>query len=245
MMSQGKSDFRKRMCLVATAAIVAAAAGLTGCGKEEEAAAPPPPAPKPVVTVDPLADVVLDPRVEFPKERAPNEPGLAKAIGNLASAIAAGDAESMKPLLDEASAALLDEMVDRGVWEESTSNIEVVRIAALEGGAGGAKVGLAVQDPKGAYLLAWEGLQRGSDWVFSGLAVDAPSVGRASELDGVALATDPLPVPGADGDLTLEELEARRRAEEREQAERGGNRRGSRSSGSSGGGRGRGPFSPG
>ncbi len=177
---------------------IGGACALGGCDKP--APPPPPPAaPAPVQTPAPqqasLESVELDPRVQFPEERLPYDQALAEAVGTLASAIARGDDEAMSRLLDPPAEAVLAELVERGEWESQTKGIELVRIVALEGAEADAKVGLAVQDPKGAYLMAWEGRRAGDAWIFTGLATTEQTAARASDLDGVALSEEAVPEP--------------------------------------------------
>jgi len=183
---------------------------LTACGGEneqsnanDEANQRPAPAPR----VDPMAGLEMDPRVQFPRERAPATPELAQSVAALASAIAAGDADRLRELVDPPTAAVLDELVGTGAWQEETGAIEVGRVVALESQEESAKVGLAVQDPRGAYLLGWEGSNLRGGWVFTGFAVQgAPEASRAAQLDGAALAEAALPELGPERDLTPEEF---------------------------------------
>lgn len=201
---------------------------LAGCGGEEQAEAPQQ-APRPtqqVERVDPFEDLELDPRVEFPRSREPASPEQAQAVADLASAIASADEDRLRGMLNEPARAVLDTLIENGQWGQAVQGIEMVRVVALDGEGASTRVGLAVQDPQGAYVLAWEGAPANGSWQWTGLAVDAPQAERASELDGLALAEAPVPEPGANEDLTLEEIRARRAEDRPEQRD---SRRGRRS----------------
>ncbi len=195
------------------AACLAGVAGvsLTACGgdknDQQSQLDQPRERPEPRPRVDPMAELDIDPRVQFPEQRAPATRELAQAVADLASAIAAGDADRLRQLVDAPTEAVLDELVESGAWEEETGDIEVVRVVNLESEEGVAKVGFAVQDPRGAYLLGWEGSELRGGWVFTGFAVDgAPEAARAAELDGAALVEAALPEPGPESAANPEEL---------------------------------------
>jgi len=192
------------------------AAPLGGCGgeKQEEQAAAPAPRPAPIEPADPLAGVELDERVEFPPQRAPESPELAEAIADLANALAAGDADRFAQRLTEPAEAVLRDLEQRGDWGSATASIETVRVVAVDARESFANLGLAVQEPEGAYVLAWQGEPGMQGWRFSGMAIAPRSAALASELDGVDLIELPVPAPGADDELTVDELRAKRKAEE-------------------------------
>ena len=163
---------------------LACAAGLSGCSEEPEpqqtrVAAPPPP---PQVT---LADLTIDPRVQFPEERWPSTPELAQAVASLASGIAAGDREMIAARLAPESEAILDLLASSGDWDRATSDIEIVRVCILNESSDGATVelGLGVQDEAGAYLLAWEGRDESGEWRFAGVEAELVTAPTALGLD--------------------------------------------------------------
>jgi hypothetical protein len=208
----------RRDSILALSVSLALGGVLASCGEgeDDQQAAAPAPRPAPVERVDPLEGVELDPRVEFPEQRVPESPDLARAIADMANALAQGDADAFARRLTDPAIAVLDDLQTRGEWGSATSGIETVRVVAVEAGESSARLGLGVQDPDGAYLLAWEGLARNGDWAFTGLPVESRSASRAADLDGVDLAELPIPQPGADDELTVEELRAKRRAAERD-----------------------------
>ncbi len=209
----------------------------TACSKEEEAPAPQPVQRKAVVKqVDPLENLQLDPRVQFPRERAPASPEQAKAVADLANAVATGDDSSLSGMLDRPMRAVLEDLVASGDWGSSTSGIEVVRVVSLEGDDTQFSVGLGVQDPDGAYLLAWEGRAEGDTWIFSGLAAEDVTAPRASDLDGASLVAVGVPTPGSGfTEASVEELLLQKRADDKQ------NKRGRRGRGRRGGGSRRAP----
>ena len=178
-----------------TAGVLACALALPAC-KEEAPPPPPPPPPRAPQKVDAQA-FATDPRVQFPFEHAPTDESLAKAVADLASALAQGDETAFGALLDNPSRQVLAEQVRTGAWERETADIEAVRVVSLtvEGGAT-AVATLAVQDPRGAYLLAWKGVRTGDAWLFGGAPSPDTRAPRASDLDGAAasaLSTSPTP----------------------------------------------------
>ena len=58
-------------------------------------------------------------------------------------------------------------------------------------------VGMAIQAPGGAYILAWNGKREGNAWVFGAAPSQADSRPRASDFDGVAISTSVLPAEAA------------------------------------------------
>lgn len=226
----------RRAALLLPVGIIAGmvAISMPGCGGDDEQAQAPErpqrPAPR-EEKPDPFEGLAKDPRVEFPRSREPATPAQAQAVADLASAIARGDEKRLRELLDTPAEAVLDTLISDGVWGDATGGIETVRVVALEGPEVDTRVGLAIQDPRGAYVLGWAGSPAGAGaWQWTGLAIEAPSAARASELDGIALAEAGIPTPGAEEDLTLEEIR-RRRADDRPDSDRG--RRGRRPSRSS------------
>lgn len=170
---------------VLAASLLAGGAWLSACKEEAPPPPPPPPARQVAQPVD-AQSFVSDPRVQFPQEHAPTNESVARAVGDLASALASGDAGAMLMLLDAPGRAIIEEQVDSGAWGRETTGIEVVRVVSLTHDNESVTVTLAVQDKRGAYLLGWKGV-RGDDqrWVFGGAPSPDDRALRASELDGV------------------------------------------------------------
>jgi hypothetical protein len=170
-------------------ALLAGGVSLSACKKEEPPPPPPPPPRKVAQKVD-AQSLVSDPRVQFPQEHAPTNETLARAVADLASALAKGDNAALASLLDGPSKQVLAEQVANGSWGRETANIEVVRVVALTSDAESASVTLAVQDPRGAYLLAWKAVGNGEDWTFGGAPSPDTRAPRASDLDNAAAASE-------------------------------------------------------
>lgn len=204
---------------------------IPGCGESEndqpstvqrsgpsEPQPPPEPEPEPV-DVESLVNHEL---VQFPQAQAPTDESLARAVVNLASAIASGDAQAMRDLLDSPAQAVLEQLVDQGRWGSATSAINVVRVCSLQAQDQSAKVGLGIEDNEGAYLLAWEGRRAAGRWRFTGLPVPEATASSASELDGVSLASAPIPTPQEPDETAEAEQE---QEDEPDRRDRGGSRR--------------------
>jgi len=140
-----------------------------------------------------------DARVNFPSANAPADRSLAEGVIKLANALAKGDAEGMKPLLDKGAQSVLDELVGSGGWAEGTKPIGQVRIVAVsntgEAHADSSLVGTAIQGDDGAYLLAWHAHRDGDSWVFAGAPCQGDVKPRASDFDGVSIASAGSPPP--------------------------------------------------
>ena len=157
--------------------------------------APPPPAE---ITLESVAQSEhADPRVQFAPDLKVEESNLelAKAIIHLADAFARGDAKALKPLLSRRAQALLDDLQTSGQWEESTKQIEAVRIVLVRDGVdftgiGAAKVPAGEMSPSIMHKLTevLKGLPREQFDAIEKAAIDA---GGASGLDPAALAADP------------------------------------------------------
>ncbi|MCA9305830.1 MAG: hypothetical protein KDA16_04825, partial [Phycisphaerales bacterium] len=79
---------------------------------------------------------------------------------------------------------ILDSLVESGEWEESTKDIEVVRINRVtSGGDAGTEVVLAIQDDEGAYLIGWKVVAVGDAFEFSGIDTPDDRAAKASQLD--------------------------------------------------------------
>lgn len=140
-------------------------------------------------------DLALAPGVQFPAERVPDDEASARAVASLASAIASGDAATLRGMLDSPDAAVLDQLVASGQWAQSAEAISVVRVSVLEGTDAKIQVGLGIQDDRGAYLLGWEGAPARGGWQFHALPVKSPQAARASDLDGASLTELDIPTP--------------------------------------------------
>lgn len=174
---------------------------VSSCGKKEDQAAdtgaytPAPVAPPPAPRLRP-ADLGLASKVQFPAELMPDNEDEARGVASLANAIAAGDADNLAGMLDRADAAVLSELRESGDWERSTAAMTAVRVVSLQSTGSSVRVGLALEDPAGAYLLGWEGTQSRGEWTFRALPVVSPPASKASDLDGVALAEMDVPAVG-------------------------------------------------
>ncbi len=217
--SSRTSDFARQPGLTLLAGAAAMLLALTGCedksglskGGNMESPAPVAAAPKPAEEsapprqeerrapdVDALAGLDLNPKVEFPRFNEPSSKDIAEAVAALAGAIAEGDSRGLHQMLDSPNQAILDDLVESGVWQDSTGSITNIRICSLEEDGQSLRVGLGVEDREGAYLLGWSGERIGGGWLFSGIALDTPaSAMTASELDGGSLAAREIPEPGA------------------------------------------------
>ncbi|MEM8835119.1 MAG: hypothetical protein AAGD00_04790 [Planctomycetota bacterium] len=179
---------------------------LVACGGGEEEAPPPPPPPPPPKPQFTLEDLDLDPRVQFPNQREPESFELAEAIAELANALVRGDADAFKRVLASGDRDVLDTLLEVGAWETETEDIELVRVAVLEETDESVRIGLAVQDPSGAYMLAWTARDSGG-WKFSGMPIAPVEGASVLDIDGAELVapsadaerfqtqTRPIPVP--------------------------------------------------
>lgn len=161
-----------------------------GCEKPKPP--PPPPPPKRAAAPPPPEKVVIngilqtlkpDARVQFPQDVAPTDETLARAVITFADALARGDADKIRPMLDPAGKTTLDTLVKNGGWGSSTGKaIEAVRVSSLAQGDQSTLV-LAVQEPGVAYPLAWTIGNTSGSIVFT--AAPAPNVtrSRASDFD--------------------------------------------------------------
>ncbi len=192
---------RKSVLIVLAATV---ALGVAGCEKKKKAPPPPPPPPPPKVELPKPVDIqaVLqemksDARVKFVEEQAPADRSLAEGAIKLANALAKGDATGLKGMLDSGSRAIVDELQSSGDWESETKVIEQVRIVAVSNTSDASPtnslVGMAIQAPGGAYLLAWNGTKQDEHWVFSAALSQPDKRSRASDFDGVSIQTTALP----------------------------------------------------
>lgn len=182
---------RTRTTIFPAILIAGVALALTACGDDESANQPTAPVKQTYQPrepeLGPLEDIDMDPRVQFPEQRAPAERTQAQAVARLASAIASGDNSAFANLIEPSYRTILTSLVDEGSWNESTSEIETVRVAVLESDAEMLRVGLAIQDARGAYLLAWSGNKSGDSWSFEPIAIEPQYAPTAADLDDAPL----------------------------------------------------------
>lgn len=181
--------------------VMCGSAMLLGACEEKKKPPPPPPpappprveAPKPVDIASVLQQAKSDARVTFLDTQAPADRSLAEGVIKLANALVKGDAAAMKSMLDKSAQSVLDELVNDGRWAEETKSIEQVRIVSVTGlsdrAPSSSLVGMAIQSPGGAYLLAWNGTRSGNGWTFSGSMCQGETRPRASNFDGVQIIT--------------------------------------------------------
>lgn len=150
----------------------------------------------------------VDARVTYPQAHSPVDESLARAVIELADAIARGDDKKFRGLVTPDAQTILDGLVTSGDWSESTKKIEAVRVVSMSESLGSgssatsATVTLAVQEPGAAYTLGWSGKKNGEAWTFTGSPTPAAEKTRASEFDGsagtaAAPTTDTAPVAAA------------------------------------------------
>lgn len=181
---QNPDRFRRSLCILPACGVLISGVALTsGCGKEEPPPAPPP--PRAVVKVDPMANVRLDSRVQWPDAKEAWSPELAEAIADLANGIVKGDVELVRGALGNQGRRVLSIAMSDGDSGFMGGKIEAVRISVLhklEDGA--AELGIGIQDEDGAYLTGWIGREDSSGrWVFDGAPCMPFPSERVSMLD--------------------------------------------------------------
>jgi hypothetical protein len=193
-----------RNFVLATLAACVLMLGVAGCEKKKKPPPPPPPpppvhveVPKPVDINAVLAEAKSDARVKFVDTQAPADRSLALATIKLANALAKGDAPAVKAMLDKPSQAVVDELISRGDWADATKGIEQVRVVSMtnttDASPTSSLVGMAMQVPGDAYLLAWNAKKDGEAWTFGASFCQADFKTRASDFDGVSITTVSLP----------------------------------------------------
>lgn len=178
--------------LTVTVLALVGGAPLVGCEKKapkapETAAAPA--APKAVDPMEGIADI-LDAKVQWPDKYPATTPEQAQAVAALANAIAKGDAESAKSVIDEPDREVLQGLIDFGDWASQTRGVQAVRVCVFTEGDDKKTLtlGLGVQDATGAYMIAWKGTEHeGPAWVFSGMAIEPVTAASVAMLDGATL----------------------------------------------------------
>ncbi len=180
-----------RLCLVGA---MVAGASFTACEKAPPPAPPapkkaeaPPPAPEPVRADALLQTMKADARVQFSPGAAPTDETLARAVITFADALARGDSEKFKSMLDPAGRGVLDKLVAEGLWDDSTGKaIEAVRVAKYsQVGDSAATFVLAIQEPRGAYPLQWAMAKAAGMVVISAIPTANMVKSRASEFDSL------------------------------------------------------------
>ncbi|MFM9995522.1 MAG: hypothetical protein ACKVU4_06925 [Phycisphaerales bacterium] len=192
---------------------ILAAALAVGCEEKKKEEPPPSPPPKQQVVIPDriemkalLQELNSDARVQFPDAAAPTDRALAEGVIMLANAIAKGDSGAMRPLLDRAGQAVLDDLVGTGGWDDATKKIEAVRVVRLNQlgyDRPSASVATAIQEPGGAYVLLWAAKPDGDAYIFSPQLAAAGVKARASEWDSAQVDGQLSLLDGADlGDLS-------------------------------------------
>ncbi|GMV24785.1 MAG: hypothetical protein AMXMBFR58_08160 [Phycisphaerae bacterium] len=172
-------------------AAVGVAVSVSGCKKEEPPPPPPPPPPEPV-QIDPLFQAMkIDARVQFPQEKAPTNEEFARGILSLADALVKGDAGAMQSLLDTTGESALSTLMSSGEWEQETGKIEAIRVIRVVGSGTGGTVSMAIQDPRGAYVLNWAATKTGEKLAFAGRPGPDEIKPRASDWERPGVSLEP------------------------------------------------------
>ena len=101
----------------------------------------------------------------------------------------------MRALLDPSARSVLDSLEASEGWLEGTRGLEAVRVVYIDPPAREAEqaesadVMLALQDSRGAYVLRWKASRVLDSWVFAGMQATSRERSRASEWDGLELAS--------------------------------------------------------
>ena len=174
------------VCALTVGASLLAAGG--GCKKEEAPAQVV--APRPAAPAAPrwtIADLDMDPRVQFPDRAKPASEGLAQAAADFATALITGDQDAFGAMLSPDAKAVLTALKDSGDWAPATEELRAVRVCRIEETGESPVLALGIEDDFGATLLAWyiEGSE--GSWVFSPMAIDAPWAERVAMLDDAPL----------------------------------------------------------
>lgn len=174
--------------IAVSASMLAAAAMLPGCGKKEDQSQQTS-APVAVKVADPMDGITLHAKVQWPDKYKPATAAQAQAVAALANALASGDAELAKGVLDQADRDLLADMIALGEWTSQTGGIEAVRVCVLRETEDKATLilGLGVQDALGAYMLAWNGNNGADPITFAGMAIQPVTASAVAMLDDAEL----------------------------------------------------------
>lgn len=192
---------------------------VSGCKDKKAPPPPPPPPPKaatqapsesseppPRVVQEPvqigpiMAQLKPDQRVVFPQDAAPTDAGIAQAVIKLASSLAKGDSDAMRPMLQDDAKTTLDGLVNSGDWEVATKRIESVRVLKVEQSMAEAEpttftVQMAIQEPGEAYVIGWQGDKEGAAWKLTGAKAPAGTKPRASDWAGGGAASESSSAP--------------------------------------------------
>ena len=125
------TNLRKRLFRLGGALLLAAAP--FGCGSEppptrQAVAAPPPPPtapakPRATAVAELMTQLGIDERVRLPEDKAPSTTEARMAILEFFDAFARGDDTALDTMLSGLDRAELEELVESGAWEETTSHI--------------------------------------------------------------------------------------------------------------------------
>lgn len=122
---------------------------LSGCSEKEAqqtqapiARTPPPPPPEPVKLVPSIEDLMarlgIDERVKLPEADAPDTEEARIAILEFFDALARGDSAGVGSMLPLTEKMDLDDLVETGVWEKTTAQIQQIDIQTGQSPAGDA-----------------------------------------------------------------------------------------------------------
>lgn len=207
-------------------ASVVALAALSGCGEKPASKPQPKSAGGMVSSVETksrasAADLKLHPKVQFPEDRMPESPEMAKAIADLAAAIAGGSADGLQAMVAPADRLVLNMLVASGEWKRRSDAVKVVRVCVLNEPSGGAmQVGFGVEDAGGAFLMGWAGNPQGEAWTFSNMPIEPRLASAAVGLDGAELKLLALPSGLPVPDVTMKPAEEEKDGDEGEKKEK-------------------------
>lgn len=170
---------RKSLSFMALCAIgVPMAAFVAGCKKEEPPPPPPPPPPPKATTVDPqsVAEyLTLNPKVNLQDAKSLDcSEDEVKAILVFMSSFAAGDADALRPMMDSTGRKVLDNLVESGRWQETTSEIIEVNLVdrvSVPLGGGNVVTFNVVMPRAGRLQQDWLVTQRGDLYQFAPFAM--------------------------------------------------------------------------
>ena len=129
--------------------------------------------------------------MQFPQDRAPVDPTLAKAVIAFANGLAKADAAKVGATMDPLTKQVLDQLSSSGAFEDEMKKAEAIRVVLLaettieDTNATGAQLVLAIQDPGVSYVLGWTAVKVNEAWVFSATPTTANTRPRASDWDGL------------------------------------------------------------
>lgn len=190
---------------VATLVIAGMGVSGSGCDSKKEAPQQSAPAPVAVQSVDPMEGIQLDAKVTWPEKFTATTPEQARAIAALANALARGDADAAKGVLEQSDRDVLQDLMTFGDWADETKGLQAVRVCVLNHADDkrGVTLGLGVQDAMGAYMLAWTGAETDSNWVFTGMAIQPVTAASVAMLDGAELKAPVVAAAAVEGRLKI------------------------------------------